>query len=229
MQNKNKIIRGKTGMKFFLHYLTGAIILLLVYSSSAAAGGYYIGIQGGVDFLPETKASDSEGSLNFGYDAGYDGSITVGYNIGNDYPNIGNGRIEVEFNTASNDIDEAETNEGNVPVDGSADRNSIMLNTIGEYVTESGMIVYVLIGLGWAEVTLDNVSILGEPFVDDSNSQLAYQAGLGVAWRFSERFFFDLGYRYYGTTEPEFTKQDGGNLDYEYTSHRLLAGLRMQF
>ena len=216
-------------MKFSLHYLTGALILLLVYSSSAAAGGYYVGIQGGVGFLPETKASDSEGSINFAYDAGYDGSITVGYNIGNDYPNIGNGRIEVEFNAASNDIDEAEFTQVNSAVDGSADRTSIMLNTIGEYVTESGMIIYVLLGLGWAEVTLDNLSINGEPFVDDSNSQLAYQAGLGVAWRFSERFFFDLGYRYYGTTDPEFTKEDGKNLDYEYASHRLLAGLRMQF
>jgi opacity protein-like surface antigen len=216
-------------MKIFIQYLIGTFMLLLVISSPVAAGGYYIGIQGGVGFLPETKAQDSEGSVNFSYDAGYDGSITLGYDIGNNYPNIGNGRIEVEFNAASNDINEVETIEGNVTVDGSADRASIMFNTIGEYVTESGMIIYALLGLGWAEISLDNVSILGEPFVDDSNSQLAYQAGVGVAWRFSDHFFVDLGYRYYGTTDPEFTKKDGGNLDYEYASHRLLAGLRLQF
>jgi opacity protein-like surface antigen len=104
-----------------------------------------------------------------------------------------------------------------------------MVNTIGEYTTQSGMIIYALLGLGWAEISLDNVSVLGEPFVDDNNSQLAYQAGLGIGWKLSDHFIFDIGYRYYGTTDPEFTKQDGTNLDYEYASHRILAGVRLDF
>ena len=91
------------------------------------------------------------------------------------------------------------------------------------------MIIYALFGLGWAQISLDNVSIGGEPLVDDSNSQLAYQAGIGLAWRLSDHFVFDVGYRYYGTTDPEFTKKDGTNTDYEYASHRLLAGLRIPF
>ena len=209
--------------------LIAAALLILILSSPAAAAGYYIGIQGGVGFPPESEGRDAEGSVNFSYDAGYDASITVGYDLGNNYPNIGNGRVEIEFNTASNDIDEVEFVENNVNGHGSADRISIMFNTIGEYVTESGMIIYVLVGAGWAEITLDNVSILGEPFVDDSNSQLAYQAGLGLAWRFANHFTFDIGYRYYGTTDPEFTREDGTNLDYEYVSHRVVAGLRLNF
>ena len=209
--------------------LIGSVLLVLVLNSSAAAAGYYIGIQGGGGFLPEAKGSDSEGSVNFKYDAGYDGSITLGYDLGNNYPNIGNGRIELEFNTAANDLDSVEFVEGKFGVDGSAERTSIMFNTIGEYVTESGMIIYALLGLGWAEITLDSVSIQGEPFVDDSNSQLAYQAGLGLAWWLSDHFVFDVGYRYYGTIDPEFTQKDGTNFDYEYASHRILAGLRLHF
>lgn len=216
-------------MRKNVQYLLGTFFLLLVLRSPVAAGGYYLGIQGGVGFPPESKASDSAGSVNFSYDAGFDGSIIAGYDLGNDHPNIGNGRVELEFNSASNDISEAEFVEGNVAVDGSAGRTSIMLNTIGEYVTESGMIIYALLGLGWAQITLDNVTVLGEPFVDDSNSQLAYQAGLGVGFRLSSHFVFDVGYRYYGTTNPEFTKKDGTNLDYEYVSHRVLAGLRLNF
>ena len=216
-------------MKKTFQNIIWTAILVFIFNSPAAAAGYYIGIQGGVGFLPEAKATDSEGGFNVSYDAGFDGSKTAGYDIGNNYPNIGNGRVELEFNKASNDMDGAEFVEGTVGIDGSADRTSIMFNTIGEYVTESGMILYALFGLGWAQITLDNVSIGGEPLVDDSNSQLAYQAGIGLAWRLSAHFVIDVGYRYYGTTDPEFTKKDGTNLDYEYASHRLLAGLRLPF
>jgi opacity protein-like surface antigen len=216
-------------MKKIFQTLIFTAFLLVAYSSLAAATGYYIGIQGGGGFLPDAKGSDSEGSANFSYDAGFDGSITVGYDLGDEHPKIGKGRIELEFNSASNDLNEVEFIEGGAGADGTVERTSIMLNTIGEYTTRSGMIIYALLGLGWADISLDNVSILGEPFVDDNNSQFAYQAGLGVAWRLSNHFVFDVGYRYYGTTNPEFTTKDGGSLDYEYSSHRVLAGLRVYF
>ena len=203
-------------------------LLVLGFSTSAAAG-FYIGIQGGAGIVPDATGSDADGSANFTYDAGYDGSILLGYNLGEEHPSIGKGRVELEFNTASNDLSGAEFVEGNVGAGGSVERTSIMVNTIGEYTTQSGIIIYALLGLGWAEISLDNVSVLGEPFVDDKNSQLAYQAGLGIGWKLSDHFIFDIGYRYYGTTDPEFTKQDGTNLDYEYASHRILAGLRLDF
>ena len=134
------------------------------------------------------KPPTRRASVNFSYDAGYDGSITLGYDLGDAHPKIGKGRVELEFNTASNDLNDADFVEGKIGIDGSAKRTSIMLNTIGEYVAESGIIIYALLGLGWAKINLDNVSILGEPFVDDSSNQLAYQAGCGLAWRLSDHF-----------------------------------------
>ena len=216
-------------MKKSIQSLTVTVLMVLVINSPAAAAGYYIGIQGGAGFLADAGASDPEGNLNFSYDAGYDGSVTLGYDLGTEHPKIGKGRVELEFNTASNDMKEVEFVEGKFEVAGSADRISIMVNTIGEYTTQSGMMIYALLGLGWAKVSLDNVSILGEPFVDDSSNQLAYQAGLGVAWKLSDHFVFDLGYRYYATTNPDFTEKDGTSLDYEYASHRVLAGVRVNF
>jgi opacity protein-like surface antigen len=216
-------------MKKNVQFLIGSFLLLLIMNSPVAAGGYYLGIQGGMGFPPESKGTDSQGRVNFSYDSGYDGSVTLGYDLGNDHPNLGNGRVELEFNKASNDINEVQFVENNVGIAGSADRTSIMLNTIGEYVTESGMIIYALLGIGWAEITLDNITILNEPFIDDSNSQFAYQAGFGLAWKLSGHWAVDVGYRYYGTTDLEFTKQDGTGLDFEYASHRVLAGLRLNF
>jgi len=216
-------------MKKIFQYLIVTLLLVLVINSPAAAAGYYIGIQGGAGILSDAEGSDSGGKANFSYDAGYDASITVGYDLGTEHPKIGKGRVELEFNTASNDMKEVEFVEGKFEVAGSAERISIMLNTIGEYTTQSGMIIYALLGLGWAEISLDNVSILGEPFADGTSNQLAYQAGLGVAWRLSDHFVFDIGYRYYATTNPDFTEKDGSILDYEYASHRVLAGFRVNF
>lgn len=216
-------------MKKQFGFLIGAALSVLIFSTSAGAAGYYVGIHGGGSFLPEAKASDADGSINFSYDAGYDASVTLGYDLGDSHPEIGRGRVEVEFNTASNDPDEAEFVEGGVGAAGSVERVGVMFNTIGEYKTRTGIIYYALLGLGWAEITLDNLTILGEPFADDSDSRLAYQAGLGVAWKFAEHLYFDLGYRYFSTTDLEFIKEDGTSLDYEYAGHRILAGIRLHF
>jgi opacity protein-like surface antigen len=215
--------------KIFL-YLIVAALLVAGLSTSAAADGFYIGFLGGGSFLPDAKATDIDGSTNFSFDGGFDGSVMLGYDLGTEHANIGKGRVELEYNTASNDVTAAEFVEGGAGASGSADRTSIMLNTIGEYQTRSGMIIYALLGLGWAKISLDNIAILGVPFVDDSDSSLlAYQAGLGVGWKLSQHFFFDIGYRYYGTMDPKFVNQDGNSLDYEYASHRVLAGVRLHF
>lgn len=216
-------------MKKKLQYLFAATVITIALSTSASAAGFYIGLLGGGSIAPEAKASDIDGRTNFSYDAGYDGSISLGYDLGADHPSIGKGRVELEFNTASNDLDEVEFVEGTSGGSGSVERTSIMLNTIGEYTTQNGIIIYALLGLGWAEINLDNVAILGTPFVNDSNSQLAYQAGLGLGWKFGSHFYFDISYRYYGTTDPDFIKLDGNSLDYEYDAHRLLAGIRLHF
>jgi opacity protein-like surface antigen len=215
---------GKT-----IQYLIFTVLLVLGLSTTAAASGLYLSVLGGGSFAPEAKARDIDGSTNFTFDSGFDGSIALGYDLDSDYPKIGKGRVELEFNTASNDLDEAAFVDSTSAGSGSVERTAVMLNTIGEYTTENGIMIYALLGLGWAQISLDNIAILNTPFVDDSDSQLAYQAGLGLGWKFSPHFYFDVSYRYLGTTNPEFIKQDGNSLDYEYASHRVMAGVRLHF
>lgn len=216
-------------MKKIYLYLLGAVLLNLVLISAAGAAGYYIGVQGGAGYLPEAVAADPQGRFNFSHDTGLSGGVTIGYDLGDEHPKIGRGRVEIEFSAASNDLEEAEFVEGAVGAGGSVSRKGIMLNTIGEHTTASGRILYVLVGIGWAEVSLDNVSILQSPFVDDSSSQLAYQVGVGIGRRITEHVAADIGYRFYGTTEPEFSTREGTTLDHEYTSHLLLASFRFYF
>ena len=104
-----------------------------------------------------------------------------------------------------------------------------MLNTIGEQAVRSGFTFYALLGLGWARVDFDNVSILDEPFADGSSNELAYQAGLGVSWNPSSHIVVEVSYRYYGTTDPKISGADGKDIDFEYSCNRFLAGLRVNF
>ena len=216
-------------MKKYVLHLIGTPLFILAMSGPAAAAGYYLGILGGVGYLPDANVSDAEGRMIFSYDTGFDGSITAGYDLGDEYPKIGHGRVELEFNRAANDIDEVDFVEGKVGADGSVKRTAIMLNTIGEQAVRSGFTFYALLGLGWARVDFDNVSILDEPFADGSSNELAYQAGLGVSWKPSSHIVVEVSYRYYGTTDPKISGADGKDIDFEYSCNRFLAGLRVNF
>jgi opacity protein-like surface antigen len=64
---------------------------------------------------------------------------------------------------------------------------------------------------------------------DDKDGVFAYQAGLGLGLKASDHVIFDLGYRYFGTLDPEFERTDGSVLKSDISSHSLLLGLRLQF
>jgi opacity protein-like surface antigen len=209
--------------------VTLAVFLVVIIEGVAAAEGFYVGLLGGVGVLSDSKASDSGGNFNISYEPGFDGAVSFGYHLGESHPDVGRGRVELEFNMASNDLQDAEFVDSTVTAAGSAKRQSLMINTIGEYVMRSGMVIYALVGLGGARVELEDTMIVDQPLANDSDSQLAYQFGLGIGWPLSKHFTIDFGYRYFGTTDLTFTKNNGEGLDYEYASHRFLAGIRLGF
>ena len=216
-------------MKRIILYAVLLAFLFIPVKPIMAAGNFYLGLHGGAAIPDDSKATDSGGRYNIDYDLGFDGSITLGYDLGDSYPKVGRGRVELEVNHAENDLDEADFAEGKVSAGGSIKRTSVMVNTIGEHKTRSGVIIYALLGAGWAKIELDNATILDQPLADDDDSQLAYQIGAGIGWQLNRRITYDLGYRYLGTLDPNFTAADGKSLDYDYGCHRILAGIRFNF
>ena len=203
--------------------------LFLPVQTIMAAGNFYLGLHGGAAIPDDSKATDSDGRYNIDYDLGFDGSITLGYNLGDDYPKIGRGRVEFEVNYAENDLDEADFAEGKVSAGGSIKRTGLMINTIGEHKTSSGVIIYALLGGGFAKIELDNATILDQPLADDDETELAFQVGAGIGWEMNRHITYDIGYRYLLTTDPNFTTAEDKGLDYEYACHRILAGIRFNF
>lgn len=209
------------------------IFLLFVFfplSATAAGEGLYLSAGFGGNYVQETENDNSSGSFNIALDYGYAASLALGYDLGNEHPDLGRGRVDIEFGYRSNELDEVEFLEGKSPGDGDLNVMSVMLTTYGEPEDRSeAWTPYICLGIGAAEITLDNATVADSPLVDDSDWVLAGQVGLGSGYAISDHLTLDLGYRFFVTSPPEFKDAEGQNFDSEYYSHLLQAGIRMSF
>ncbi len=61
-------------------------------------------------------------------------------------------------------------------------------------------------------------------FENDDDTVFAYQVGAGVGYAVTEKVSFDVKYRYFATSDPEFDTTKA-----EYSSHNVYAGIRVTF
>ena len=59
---------------------------------------------------------------------------------------------------------------------------------------------------------------------DADDTVFAWQVGAGIGYALTPQLTFDLKYRYFATSDPEF---DGTEV--EYASHNVYAGIRLHF
>ena len=89
---------------------------------------------------------------------------------------------------------------------------------------------YVIGGLGVARVTVNDVTALSTLLVDDDDFVFALQVGAGINYEVSDKFSVGLSYRFFGTSEPDFTGADNTTkLSMENLNHSILAGLTINF
>jgi len=210
--------------------LTFLLFAFIPLSATAADEGFYLALSGGGSYVQEMENDNTSGSFNIALDNGYAGSLAIGYDLGNKHPDLGRGRLDIEFSYRSNELDEIEFIEGNS--DGGGDLNvmSVMLTTYGIPDDHIGnWTPYFCLGIGVAKITLDKATVAGSPLVDDSDWVLAGQIGTGSGYAISDHLSLDLGYRFFATMPPEFQDAEGGKLDSEYFNHLLQAGLRIKF
>ena len=213
----------------FFTLLFGAALLVLVTAAPVRAQGPYVGIQGGGLYVDEAQSSDDLGKFNLDYKIGYLASATLGYDLADRFPEIGKGRMELEGAYRKVDLDKAHFADGKIGADGKLKVRSILFNTFAEYRETVPWIPYVGFGLGYAEVRLENATVSGTPLADDKDHVFAYQFGAGVGFLLGDHLTLDLGYRFFGTTNPKFKMADGSKMKTEYYSHAALLGLRLTF
>lgn len=196
----------------------------LLVTVSFAAITPYVGVQLGATLLDDS--SNDYNNIAFSFDSEYDPGFNVGTTGGIDF---GMARVEAELTYRQNDVDTLQTGGISYSGDGDISALSLMANGFFDIDTNSPVTPYIGAGIGFANVSMNDVTADGAAVADDDDTVFAYQFGLGVAFDLNNLLALDVGYRYFATLDPEFTDADGDTFESEYGGHNLDVGLRIKF
>jgi opacity protein-like surface antigen len=199
-------------------------LLVVLMATTARAQGPYVSVQVGSTWLEDADNAFKAFPLQFTTE--YDLGFNVGAASGYDY---GLWRAEIELAYRQNDLDTLAALGSSFNAGGDLSALSLMLNGFVDLPTPGPLTPYLGGGLGMAWVSANDVTADGDPVVDDDDAVFAYQLAAGLGWELMPKVTLDLGYRFFATTDPEFTDVDGDTFESEYMSHNLMAGLRLGF
>jgi opacity protein-like surface antigen len=210
------------------------ILLGLTFSASAAwalTPGPYLELKGYGNWLEDSNSPTETGNFYTSYDGGIGGGLALGYDLLDAHPALGRGRVELEVAGRRSPVDQLEFREGSLPADGDLTVNSLIFNTFYDFHDDkTSLVPYLSIGGGYAEVSIDQVSTMGAPFiVSGSDGVLVGQIGVGLGITLNDHLTGDIGYRFFTTEKPHFTLADGSDFSSEILSHNLMLGLRFKF
>lgn len=209
-------------------FLFSLFIFVLTSPAWAQHSGPYLGVFVGGQLLSPAESEDSLGTFNLEYRPAPSGSVVLGWEL-EPGSNIGEGRVELEYTRRSNRLDEVEFNDGKVKADGDLTVDSLLFNTFGVYRSSSSLTPYFGAGIGVARITAADLTVTGQPLIDDDALVLAYQFGAGFEIELTQFLSLDLGYRLFSSAKAKLTEANGDEVKTEYLSHSAMVGLRLGF
>ncbi|MBN1141338.1 MAG: porin family protein [Deltaproteobacteria bacterium] len=208
-------------MRIFGGLMAFCFALSLALPAQAQEGSFYLGLQGG-----GTYQRDIHEGIPSKIKA--DPGLAVGAVAGYTFKNIDRANIRVEAEVAQryNAADEYQ----NYNMDGDITSAALMVNGAVDFVNRSRFTPYLLVGLGVAYISFNDVEADGVGLeIDDEDVVLAYQFGLGCAFKMTERLNIDLGYRYFATGDPKLRDNTGTDHRLNYENQALMVGVRFSF
>jgi opacity protein-like surface antigen len=217
-----------------------ASVTLLTSVASAAGAPYYpmhpyFSVHVGGTWLQDANVDFDDPAL-FDDEIEFDNGFNVGGAFGYDY---GLARLEIELAHRENDVDTINVDLIDFKGDGDFSATSVMLNGYWDFETGSPVVSYLGGGIGFANVSANNVKFFDElgavRYVDDDDNVFAYQLAAGLAFALNPALTLDLGYRFFGTSDPELEADPllvdppFGDFETEFDSHNVNLGLRMNF
>lgn len=220
----------RRGAKTVLVLLAGVAAALFLTSTSFAMGPY-MGVHVGgiwqesaeIDYIDPTLFDD-----RLKFDMGFNVGGSLGYNFGM-------ARLEAEVAYRQSEADSIRSDGNRFAAEGDFSALSFLVNGYLDMETGGPVTPYLGAGLGFANVSANEVKVIGPPFgtadfVDDDDTVFAYQVGAGVAFALNEAMALDLAYRYFAASAPEFIDQQGfGGFETDFRTHNLSLGLRINF
>jgi outer membrane protein OmpA-like peptidoglycan-associated protein len=170
-------------MKKALLAAAAIVALPVVAQAQTAAPGFYIGAEGGANWLLNTTIAGVGVTPQTGWAAGG----MIGYDF------VGP-RVELEGIYRQNQFNATLFN--GTAINNQVGQLGIMANLLYDFAPASTITPYIGAGAGIAFV--DSNSSLG-------STQFAYQGIIGLGWNIDSNFRVNLDGRYYGTTNPSVT------------------------
>ena len=209
---------------------------LLATPAFARDGAMYIGGEFGAMIVEDIELDIGavENAVTVNHEYGYDGGVFVGYDFGafrleaeaaykkarlDDYNTTIRLPLEGSFFPASRDAG------------GSSSAMSFMINGMLDFGDDDGISGFVGGGVGMARVKANNYRNFANatPFLDGSDSRLAWQVFAGVRQAISDNIDVTVKYRFFNADKVRMTAFNGAEADYRFRSHSLLGGLTFNF
>jgi outer membrane protein OmpA-like peptidoglycan-associated protein len=181
-----------------------------------AQPGFYVGAEGGLNWLLNTTIAGSPTTTSTGW--------AVGGVAGYDF--VGP-RVELEGRYRQTPV-------GNLPfVSGTASYTtgqlSFLANALYDFIPNSAITPYVGAGLGIAYVDSNAPSGNNGYGGQLGSTVFAYQAIIGIGWRIDDNFRLNLDARYFGTTNPSINDVFGNSSTWTNNNFSVMAGLQYKF
>jgi OOP family OmpA-OmpF porin len=206
-------------------------------------GRWYVGGEFGGMIVEDVEVDIGtiDNALILSHEYGYDGGLFVGYDLGGF-------RLEAEVAYKKADIESINTlvrlpGEGaNFPSQrpfggGSTSALSFMINGMLDFGDDDGISGFVGGGVGMARVKFNNQRVFANsaPFLDDSDSKLAWQVFAGVRQAISDNIDVTVKYRFFNVDDIKLQATTGptgatvGDAETRFRSHSLLGGITFRF
>ncbi len=211
--------------------------ILFSATPAKSADSWYLNINGGANFNRDAEV-DVPSLSSIDFETSQDtGSVMWGA-LGRRFKS--GLRVEGEVSFRKNDFEDIFVSvpatligvalSGTTELSGDITTFGFMGNLAYDFDTGSKFRPYVLVGLGGAYVSANDITASSILLVDDGDFVFAYQAGTGIYYAATKHFSIGLSYRFFGTLEPNFTGTDNiTSLSTENINHSVLAGLRFNF
>jgi len=179
-------------------------LLLAVFGGVSADEPYrwYAAFGGGATFLNDNDTTQAGITITSEFDSG-------GALFGSVGATLGNFRAEGELFSSYNEVSAMTGNGITINTEGDFATVALMLNGYFDIPTGSKWRPYLGGGIGFANVSYNDIVLRGALVVNDDDTVFAYQAKAGISYAFSPRWDGTLGYRYFGTNNADFVDTTG--------------------
>lgn len=180
----------------------------------------------GLHLLSETHSEGGGDNYDAEFQPGFGLSGAIGTELDNGF------RLEGEFLYSNASLKQisgtaVSTVYNTEVVDGDVSTIAFMGNAAYDFPHNSRLTPFIMGGVGFAGIFLNDLSVEENAIADDMDWVFAMQLGAGVTFALDNRTKIEIGYRYFETQDPEFSNKNGTPYESIYASHNFLVGARI--